>query len=306
MKISTFSIVTGSAACNARCPFCVSHMTPPSDVELKPPEVNWRNFKKACRLAQLGGTTTVMFTGKGEPTLFPDQISDYLMVLKGYDFPLIELQTNAIVIGDNAMPGPPRENGGVEWNRRLEEWYRAGLTTIAISVVHWENEFNRRIYTPYRGRKDYPDLRRTVQTLHDNGFSVRLAVTMLKGYVDSQASVRSMIDFAREQRVEQLTLRPVARPDKSRDFEASSWVDHHAVDATTMTGISNMLHSADDSTLLMELPHGARVYDVDGQNVCLTDCLTLDASKPEELRNLIFFPDGSLRYAWQYEGARLL
>lgn len=103
MKISTFSIVTGSAACNARCPFCVSHMTPPSDVELKPPEVNWRNFKKACRLAQLGGTTTVMFTGKGEPTLFPDQISDYLMVLKGYDFPLIELQTNAIVIGDNAM-----------------------------------------------------------------------------------------------------------------------------------------------------------------------------------------------------------
>lgn len=172
--------------------------------------------------------------------------------------------------------------------------------------MHWENEFNRRIYTPYRGRKDYPDLRRTVQTLHDNGFSVRLAVTMLKGYVDSQASVRSMIDFAREQRVEQLTLRPVARPDKSRDFEASSWVDHHAVDATTMTGISNMLHSADDSTLLMELPHGARVYDVDGQNVCLTDCLTLDASKPEELRNLIFFPDGSLRYAWQYEGARLL
>ncbi len=30
MKIQTFSIVAGSEACNARCPFCISKMTVPN------------------------------------------------------------------------------------------------------------------------------------------------------------------------------------------------------------------------------------------------------------------------------------
>ncbi len=55
----------------------------------------------------------------------------------------------------------------------------------------------------------------------------------------------------------------------------------------------------------MTLMHGAVGYDVGGQNVCLTDCLTLDASN-EDIRQLIFFPDGRLGYDWQYEGAVLL
>ena len=57
--------------------------------------------------------------------------------------------------------------------------------------------------------------------------------------------------------------------------------------------------------LVMTLIHGAQVYDVQGQNVCLTDSLTIDA-KSDDLRQLIFFPDGHLRYDWQYAGAILL
>jgi hypothetical protein len=56
---------------------------------------------------------------------------------------------------------------------------------------------------------------------------------------------------------------------------------------------------------LMKLIHGGVVYDVDGQNVCLSNSLTIDPNT-EELRQLIFFPDGHLRYDWQYEGAILL
>ena len=80
MKIQTFSILAGSEACNARCPFCISKMTPPSGVELKEPKVNWRNFRKACLLAKQSGVTTAMFTGKGEPTLFPKQITKFLLI----------------------------------------------------------------------------------------------------------------------------------------------------------------------------------------------------------------------------------
>lgn len=55
----------------------------------------------------------------------------------------------------------------------------------------------------------------------------------------------------------------------------------------------------------MTLAHGAVVFDLDGQNLCLNQCLTVQPDA-EEMRNLIFFPDGHLRYYWQYPGAILL
>ena len=98
MPIQTFSIVIGTKACNGRCRFCVSAMT---GFEILPPRgpINEMRFKKAARLAQLGGTTTVLMTGKGEPTLYPDEITEYLRLLERWDFPLIEIQTNAVQIG---------------------------------------------------------------------------------------------------------------------------------------------------------------------------------------------------------------
>jgi hypothetical protein len=56
---------------------------------------------------------------------------------------------------------------------------------------------------------------------------------------------------------------------------------------------------------LMRLVHGAVIYDVNQQNVCLTDSLTIDQQK-EEIRQLIFFPDGRLVYDWVFAGARIL
>ena len=47
------------------------------------------------------------------------------------------------------------------------------------------------------------------------------------------------------------------------------------------------------------------VYDLDGQNVCLSNCLQPDRNL-EEIRNLIFFPDGHLRHSWDLGGAILL
>jgi hypothetical protein len=55
----------------------------------------------------------------------------------------------------------------------------------------------------------------------------------------------------------------------------------------------------------MELVHGAIVYDLHGQNICLTNALTIEP-RSDEIRQLIFFPDGHLRYDWQYKGAIIL
>lgn len=291
MNIQTFSILAGSEACNARCPFCVSKMTPPLGVEPKEPEVNWRNFEIACRLAKQSGVTTAMFTGKGEPTLFPNQINKYLEAMARFEFPLIELQTNGILIAEKPDI----------YSRHLEYWWGKGMTTIAISIVHYDPEKNRQIYVPYK--KSYIDLPKLVDLIHDHGLSVRLTCIACNGFIDSIETLNKLIDFAKANKVEQLTLTPVNKPENSRNQEAYDWTKaHHLTDEQRNTLVQYL---KTNGAKLMTLAHGAVVYDLHGQNLCWNNCLSVQP-EAEEMRNLIFFPDGHLRYYWQYPGATLL
>ncbi|MBI5732521.1 radical SAM protein [Candidatus Jorgensenbacteria bacterium] len=296
MKIQTFSILAGSEACNARCPFCVSKMTLPLTEELenlKEPEVNWRNFRIACALAKDSGVTTAMFTGKGEPTLFPGQITKYLEAMTPFAFPLIEMQTNGIMMAEK----PER------YDPFLKEWYRLGLTLFAISVVHYDPEKNREVYLPYKD--SYIDLSELITRLHAYGFSVRLTCIMANGFIDSREKILSLLSFAKTNRIEQLTVTPVNKPDEehSHSGEVWQWTNAHHLTDEQVLDITQLIEQK--GSHLLTLQHGARVFDVAGQNICLNSCLTMHQAG-EDLRNLIFHPDGHLRYYWQYEGATLL
>ena len=48
MKFKMFSVIVGSPACIANCPFCVSGETPNND-NMKSCEINWRNSYKQRR-----------------------------------------------------------------------------------------------------------------------------------------------------------------------------------------------------------------------------------------------------------------
>ncbi len=290
MKIQTYSILVGSTACNAACPYCVSRMTPTQGMSLKVLPVNWRNFKIGCKFAKDCGVSTVLLTGKGEPTLFPDQITKFLTYLKPYNFPLIELQTNGIILFQ-------KQN---LYKKHLKNWYNLGLTTIAISLVHYRNEENKKIFQP---RDRYMDVISLINMLHAMGFLVRLSIVMCKGLIDEVGEIKKLIKFAKKNKVEQLTIRPVEKSRKSEDPVVARWVLKHNLKKEQLIKIRNFLEK--DGTELMRLVHGAIVYDVEGQNVCLTNCVTIRPSS-EEVRQLIFFPDGHLRYDWQYPGAILL
>lgn len=290
MEIRTFSIVAGSLACNARCPFCIASMTPENGVGTKEPEVNWRNFRKACQLAKDSGCVTAMITSKGEPTIFPDQITAFLEAMDPYKFPIIEMQTNGILIAEGARV---RES-------HLKTWHKFGLTTVAISVVHYDPEKNRQIYLPHK--KSYIDLPDLIGQLHKYGFSVRLTTILAKGFLDSVDEVQKMIDFARANKVEQLTCTPVTKPDKSEDAQIYSWTDQHQLSDEQFAAIKEYVQS--NGALLQNLKHGARVFDIDGQNLCLSNCITVDPDATE-IRSIIFFPDGHVRTAWQYPGSIL-
>lgn len=289
MRIQTLSIIAGSEACNARCPFCVSKMTPPLGVELKEPEVNWRNFDIACRLAKQSGVTTVMFTGKGEPTLFPEQITKYLDKIEKYEFPIVELQTNGTKLSEDSGTND------------LKYWYARGMTTIAISIVHYDPDKNREVYLPHK--KKYTDLALLIKKLHDLHFSVRLTCIAANGFIDSAEKVKNLVSFAKENRVEQLTITPVNKPETILNKEAWNWTNSHHLTEEQLKDIIRLLKA--EATPIMTLAHGAIVYDLYGQNICLNHCLSVQPDA-EEMRNLIFFPDGHLRYYWQYPGAILL
>lgn len=288
MKIQTFSVLVGSAACNAHCPYCVAKMTPRQGVVLKLSRINWRNFIIGCRFVRENGVSTVLLTGKGEPTLFPEQISAFLNRLQG--FPFIELQTNGIQLFQNKG----------KYRHYLEDWYKIGLTTIAISVVHYDNARNRENFQP-KGR--YMDLVGLIKYLHKFGFSVRLSCIMLRGGIDRVEEVKKLADFAKKNKVEQLTVVPVRAPEKSASQKVKKWVEAHQLSTDEQVRIKCFLGV--EGKKLLPLAHGATVYDLHGQNVCLSDCLTENPST-EEVRQLIFFPDGHLRYDWQYPGAILL
>jgi len=297
MKIQTLSIVVGSGSCDAHCKFCVSRMT--GREPGKAPEINWKRFDVACRLAERAGCTAAMITGKGEPTLFPEQVSEVISHLRNR-FPLVELQTNGIRIARNRLIEAAKYAEGEEHDW-VSCWVGNGLTTVGVSVVHYEKERNIEIYTP--DTNWHFDLAELVKKLHGYGLSVRLCCVMLRGYIDNWERVQEFIQFAKAQDVEQLTFTPVNMPAVSSDLAAERFTSSVILATSERKAIEFSLH---EHQHIMTLPHGAKVFDVNGQNVCLNNCLSPQPSDMESLRNLIFMPDGHLYYKWDCEGAIII
>ncbi len=293
MKFNTFSVVVGDGSCNARCDFCVAKMTDQFNLSCR--GIDNRVFDIACRLAEKSDVTTALLTGKGEPTLFHEEISCYLKILNKY-FPIIELQTNGLLFLKNKE----------EWVRRLTSWKSLGLTTVALSIVHYEDNMNKRIYCDdgSRYRFNYPNLIDTINFITDLGLSVRLNCIGIDGYIDSVNEINALLSFANVgcKKKMQVTWRPVQMPEHSRDDKVATRTRELEISDTRVYEISR--YFAEIGTVLHKLPHGAIVYDVYGQNFCLSNCLTI-ATDPEEVRQIIYV-DGRIIYDWQYEGAIIL
>jgi adenine C2-methylase RlmN of 23S rRNA A2503 and tRNA A37 len=265
-------------------------MTPKNGVTSKNEKVNWNNFHKACLLAKNNLVNTVLITGKGEPTLNLNQITQFLKRLNKYEFPSIELQTNALIFGRNFN----------KYKRILRSWRRNGLNTFVISIVHYQDNKNKEIYSP---NQDYFNLSELVKNLHKEGFSVRLNCIMLKGYIDSIDKINGLVNFCLENKVEQLTLKPVEVFKNTQNKSLVTWTQKRMISSETLKKIQLFLEK--NASRLRTLDFGGIVYDYNGQNLCITDCLS---NKPlsEDLRQLIFFQDGHLRYDWRYQGAILI
>ncbi len=289
MKIQTFTIVVGGNKCNATCPYCVSKLTGKTTCSDKIEDINIRNFHKACKFAKMSGVSTVLLTGKGEPLLYPDHITKYLEILKDYDFPFIELQTNGIEL--NSISG-----------HQLEKWYNLGLTTVSLSCVHWYTSNNENIF-----KRDI-QLAENIKMLHNFGFSVRISCVMIDGMIDDITMVKGFVEWCKLEKVEQFTVRPVTNIkhsdcDTDAEHEIYQWILKNKLSRTDIKKIKEYFDT--NATILLDLAHGARVYDYKGQNISISNCLT-ESTNPDDIRQLIYYQNGRLMYSWIYPGAVII
>lgn len=291
MKFKMFSVVVGTNACIAECPFCVSREKPSSE-NMTASQINTKNLITAANLANRSGVDTVMITSKGEPLLFPNQISEVLHHLKPFKFPFIELQTNCIPIMRNKDM----------FSKFLEEWYSLGLNTITVSVVSHKQEENKKNY--FNNKKEHFDITEMVRFLHSFGYTVRLTCICCKGIMDSPESVEEFLEFAKSNNIEQTTLRPL-----NEEYARKSthdWIESNKMSIEQKETIQSFLEKK--GTKLLELERIGSIYDFRGQNVLFSMPLTRYTrdTNPENIRNLIYCSDGHIRYEWEKDGAILL
>ncbi|MFA5303917.1 MAG: radical SAM protein [Candidatus Nanoarchaeia archaeon] len=285
MNVESLRLTIGGCDCNASCPFCITKVV---GMKNKEPKMNWQRFNVACNYAIKSGAKSVIISSLGEPTLYPAQISEMLEKLMPYNFPLLELQTNGYSISNES------------YNEYLSEWSTKGLTTILISIVNHDSEKNSKTMN-----LPYYNIEKNIKKLHDFGYSLRLSCVMFKGGIDSIESLESLIEFAKANKVEQLTVRPVTRPYESGNNknEALDWVEQHELSEKTKKELFEYLES--NGSRLLKLPLGGIVYDVKGQNIALIEAVK-PANEDEKTHQLSLFPNGKINYNKRYRGAVLL
>lgn len=290
MKTHTFSIVVGTAACNAKCPHCISKMTcsPPPGTR----RINYRKFRVACNIVQQArnGLVNVLLTGKGEPMLFPREITEYLEIMNSKEFPLVDLQTNGTLIG-----------GQLD---NLKSWRDAGLTLVCISICHYNPMDSNKLM----GIKGDFNFWKAVTQLQELGLAVRLNCTLLTNGLYTPKHVMKLLETCKQYKVDQLTVRDVDVPDVVKDDPEAIMVHQYAGNHKPCRFNPSWLHEhllLNGGKELLKLPHGASVYDFNGQNICASTCVT-STTDPNDIRQVIFFPDGRIAYDWKYEGARIL
>lgn len=294
MKFNTFCIVAGTEACTAKCKWCVASMTPALGIEKsKGKPVDQRTFEMACQLARQSDLDTARITGKGEPTIFPDQITEYLRLLQPHGFSFVELQTHGAHLAFEDQVSLSQ----------IEEWAELGMTHVCISIVSYKRARNASHYFARHPRfKNYYDMGELISKLHRLRLNVRLTCIMQKGDIDSAKELDKLMKWAKEVRADQVTVLPVNKPE---DDSRNPKIYRAAVESMlTDSQLKDVAAYASRGQLLRTLPWGAKIYDLDGQNLCLNYCLTENPTD-DGSRQLIFYPPGTIGYDWQYEGATL-
>lgn len=152
------------------------------------------------------------------------------------------------------------------------------------------------------------ELESVIAMLKKIGFSIRLSFLMMNhsDFIHTVEDVKNAILFGKQNGVDQTTLRPADGPDEDQCVDTDEsrltrkFIDNYSLTKKQTQAIVEYI--LENGTLGRGLAHGARVFSVKGQNVCLTNsALFMGHKKPHKnlIRELIFTPFGRLTDNWE-------
>ena len=114
--------------------------------------------------------------------------------------------------------------------------------------------------------------------------------------------INKLIEYCKLNSIKHLTIRPTSYP-KNSNGKASKWIKKHTLNYDLNKDIKEYIQT--NETEVLKLAHGAVVYDINGQNLCLANCLTHNTST-ESMRQIIYYSNGTISYDWTTKGSILL
>lgn len=288
MKIATLSIMVGSSACNLCCKYCISRTTYNISKKKELFVPSKELIDKAVGVFSTGGGFTALITGKGEPMLVPhEKLVALIKILYQYT-PVVELQTN----------------GNLLTNEKVKDMAKAGLSTVVISCASCDDEFNYKVMSG--GLEKRWDLKEICKLVIDNNLVLRLAVVSVRDGIYNIPTFLNTIKWlkalASRNYPLQLTIRRMGMPSQHRLRTVKGREVAKFIRANKVDTISIWNYLKENGEKIITFPWGSEVFDYQGVAVCISDCLTI---KPEEdtIRTAILYPDGHLRYSWEFPSA---
>jgi molybdenum cofactor biosynthesis enzyme MoaA len=257
--------------CNKNCTYCVSVMT--GFTERSGLDIMLRNIDKVKTFAERAQVTSVLLTGKGEPTLNMHDVKRLAWQFREY---ALELQTNGIRLS--------------RYLDRVDELYECGFDVIAISLDS-DADFKRSIPL--------------IKKINDVGMSVRITVNV-SDKLHAYGSFNAVFNYAKKYGVLQVLFRKLTSPSNSKSDKASQWIKDHAENGMYESIVSDMNgYIKDRGTQTRVLNTGEIVWSVDEISLVSIDYCLQEMSDGQDLRSIIFHEDGHLYTQWNDNASRL-
>jgi sulfatase maturation enzyme AslB (radical SAM superfamily) len=282
-KIYSVSAVIGNGSCNGNCSFCSGKTLGRGQRNEILHQTNMRNLEFAIKLSAKYGGWSLSLTSAGEPTCDPDAITEALTIYQkcvkqGAYFPNVNIFTNGIIFGDSKF-----------CDRYLPIWKELGLTNIVVSVHHYLESEQAKIY----GIKQYPLFKTILQNVKKHGIGVRSTILLRNGGIDTPDKFNIALNTLFDCGYNNITSWTVGNPDGTRnEYTPSRWNVYKIWRWLAKNG--KLCHSHE---------WGGGVYDIDGKIVRLTDYVTKHDPKKDFVRQLVVLQDGGVYYSWIKEGA---
>ena len=280
--------------CNKNCPYCISKMTP----TIKYNENLWYlNFDKVKTVAKASGVYSVLFTGKGEPTLNLFDLKDALNHFK--EFPT-ELQTNGRIFNENPS--------------LIKEFSKYKLNTIAISIDLINHGLSAQL----------EKLKFALKVANDYGINIRLSINVtdhFRNYYTNGFNGCLYIDnpfyiltLCKDYKIDQLLFRKITKPFNN------NWIDNYFNEYNELVIKNNWIDKYTSSNVykeiydnFMKLNHscvrmttnGVSIWDFEGISVVFSDYCIQEMSKSNNIRSLIYQADGHLYTSWNSKASKL-